>query len=134
MYDKQCYSHECGQTGYERAHAGDNNDGVAEPLTSASIDDGHVHVWKGACSHGGGGVGERARGAVGKKGAGEVCSGVSQLQQEQAMVCDAHQLGSAWSVVLWSCVRVPSSLSSPRLRRPAPPGMGAMTRIYRAEP
>jgi hypothetical protein len=121
MHDELCHSHECSQTGHERAHAGDNDDGVAEPLPSASFDGGHVHVWKGACSHGGDGVLRRGRGAGGKnKPCGDVQRGVSTAAEAGHGVRRSQAPG----VVLWSCLRVPSSLSSPRLWRPAPPDMG----------
>lgn len=89
-HDKLCDSHKCGQTGHESAHAGDDNDGVAEPLASAALDGGHVHVSKGACSHDGDGVVGGARRLWAKTGSLEMCSGVSQLQQKKAMACDAH--------------------------------------------
>jgi hypothetical protein len=53
--DPLCYSHKCDQTRHESTHAGDNEHSMAEPLASASLGGGHVHVLKGACSHGGDG-------------------------------------------------------------------------------
>ena len=61
-----CYSHKCDQTRHESTHAGDNENSMAEPLASASLGGGHVHVLKGACSHGGDGDCEKRRGLWGK--------------------------------------------------------------------